>query len=214
VPSRHSELLALPGIGAYTAAAVAVFAFRQRHAVVDTNIRRVEARLFTGRALPSRSLTAAETRLAEELLPRDVPESVAWNQAVMELGALVCTARSPRCSECPVREDCAWVAAGSPPAEDVPRGQAWHGTDRQVRGALMAVLRAAEEPVPRRLLLADASSAEQLATEHGAPPQVVVDGLTALWRLPAPAEQRERALAGLLADGLAAESDGGLSLPV
>lgn len=214
VPSRHSELLALPGIGAYTAAAVAVFAFGQRHAVVDTNIRRVEARLFTGRALPSRSLTAAETRLAEELLPRDVPESVAWNQAVMELGALVCTARSPRCSECPVREDCAWVAAGSPPAEDVPRGQAWHGTDRQVRGALMAVLRAAEEPVPRRLLLADASSAEQLATEHGAPPQVVVDGLTALWRLPAPAEQRERALAGLLADGLAAESDGGLSLPV
>ena len=113
-----------------------------------------------------------------------------------------------------MREDCAWLVAGSPPAEDVPRGQAWHGTDRQVRGALMAVLRAAEEPVPRRLLLADASSAEQLATEHGAPPQVVVDGLTALWRLPAPAEQRERALAGLLADGLAAESDGGLSLPV
>lgn len=213
VPDDHAALLALPGIGAYTAAAVAVFAFGQRNTVVDTNIRRVEARLVSGRALPSRSLTAAETRLAEELLPDDVAESVAWNQAVMELGALVCTARSPRCDECPVQDECAWVAAGRPPAEKTPRGQAWKGTDRQVRGAIMAVLRAAEEPVPRPLLLADVVSAEQLAAQHPSPPDVVVEHLTKLWHLPAPAEQRERALAGLLADGLAAQDDGAVSLP-
>ncbi|MDO4919218.1 A/G-specific adenine glycosylase [Kocuria sp.] len=213
VPEDHAQLLALPGIGTYTAAAVAVFAFGQRHTVVDTNIRRVEARLFSGRALPGRSLTAAETRLADAVLPADVAESVAWNQAVMELGALVCTARAPRCEECPVAHECAWVAAGSPPAEEVPRAQAWHGTDRQVRGAIMAVLRAAEEPVAKPLLLADAASSEQLATEHAAPPEVVVERLTALWRLSAPLEQRERALTGLVLDGLAAEGRDGVSLP-
>lgn len=213
VPGDHARLLALPGIGAYTAAAVAVFAFGQRHTVVDTNIRRVEARVFSGRALPSRSLTAAETRLAQDVLPQDVAESVAWNQAVMELGALICTARSPRCDECPVRRDCAWVAAGSPPAQETPRGQSWHGTDRQVRGAMMAVLRAADEPVPARLLLTDLAGSEQIAGKHAAPPAVVIERLGALWRLPAPAEQRERALNGLLADGLATADDGAVSLP-
>ena len=213
VPGEHAELLALPGIGAYTAAAVAVFAFGQRHTVVDTNIRRVEARLFSGRALPARSLTAAETRLADSVLPEDVAESVAWNQAVMELGALVCTARSPQCGQCPVRDECAWVAAGSPAAEETPRGQAWHGTDRQVRGAIMAVLRSAPGPLPEPLLLTDLSGSEELAAEHPAPPAVVVDQLAALWRLPAPVEQRRRALAGLVADGLAAQQDGAVSLP-
>ncbi|WP_233542887.1 HhH-GPD family protein [Kocuria tytonis] len=213
VPGNHAELLALPGIGAYTAAAVAVFAFGQRHTVVDTNIRRVEARLFSGRALPSRSLTAAETRCAESALPEDVAESVAWNQAVMELGALVCTARAPRCEECPVRDACAWVAAGKPPAENAPRGQSWHGTDRQVRGAIMAVLRAAEEPVARPLLLTDRAGSEQLAAGHAAPPDVVVERLTALWRLSAPVEQRERALTGLVRDGLASLEGEGVSLP-
>ncbi|WP_058955610.1 A/G-specific adenine glycosylase [Kocuria rhizophila] len=213
VPRDHAELLALPGIGAYTAAAVAVFAFGQRHTVVDTNIRRVEARLFSGRALPGRSLTAAETALADSLLPEDVAGSVAWNQAVMELGALVCMARSPRCGECPVRDSCAWLAAGSPPPEETPRGQAWHGTDRQVRGAIMAVLRSAVDPVPEPLLLTDLAGSEALAQGHGAPPAVVVAELTSLWRLPAPPEQRRRALTGLLADGLAAADDAGVSLP-
>ncbi|WP_243635693.1 A/G-specific adenine glycosylase [Kocuria tytonicola] len=213
VPEDHAELLALPGIGAYTAAAVAVFAFGQRHTVVDTNIRRAHARLFTGHALPARSLTAAENRLAEAVMPEDVAGSVAWNQAVMELGALVCTARAPRCGQCPVRDECAWVAAGSPPAAEKPRGQSWQGTDRQVRGAVMAVLRAAQDPVPRPLLLTDLAGSEQLAAGHSAPPDVVVERLGALWRLDAPTEQRERALAGLLADGLAAEEPAGIRLP-
>jgi A/G-specific adenine glycosylase len=166
VPSRLEELRALPGVGAYTAAAVAAFAFGRRHAVVDTNIRRVLARVVEGRALPAPSLTAAETRLAERLLPVDAddtndadhvdetadrvlpPLSPRWNVAVMELGALVCTARSPRCDACPVQERCRWHGLGRPAHDGPPRrGQAWSGTDRQARGRIMAIARAAHGPV-------------------------------------------------------------------
>ena len=141
VPADHDALLDLPGVGSYTAAAISVFAFGLRETVIDTNIRRVHARAVSGKALPSRSLTAAETRLAEALMPADTPTSCVWNAATMELGALVCTAKSPTCELCPVQDVCAWIAAGRPEAEYTPRGQAWHGTDRQVRGAVMAVLR-------------------------------------------------------------------------
>lgn len=176
VPSAHADLLALPGVGSYTAAAVASFAFGQRHAVLDTNVRRVLVRLLVGRAQPPPALTVTETRLAEQLLPADPAVAATWAVAVMELGALVCTARSPRCPACPVRDRCAWRAAGYPP-DDGParRGQSYAGTDRQVRGLLLAVLRDADAPVPQ---------AE----------------LAAVWtRDPA---QRERALDGLVADGL------------
>lgn len=203
VPADRETLLGLPGIGAYTAAAISVFAFGHRETVVDTNIRRVQARLISGRALPGRGMTAAEMRLAEALLPRDREDSVRWNIAVMELGALVCTARAPRCEECPVLADCAWVAAGRPEPEVAPKGQAWHGTDRQARGALMAVLRAASAPVPRALLL-DPRLPEQA---HGSAAEAddVVRAVRALRRLEAPPEQLRRCLEGLLTDGLAAE---------
>ena len=213
VPSEHDELLALPGIGGYTAAAVAVFAFGRRHAVVDVNVRRVEARLFGGKALPARSLTAAENRLAAELLPRDTAESVAWNTSVMELGALVCTARAPQCGQCPVAPRCAWRAAGYPEPDRVPRAQAWHGTDRQVRGALMAVLRSSPGPVAVPLLLADRASSEQLAVSLPRPDDTVISHLDVLWALPAPREQRQRALAGLVEDGLAHRAGDEVSLP-
>lgn len=208
VPADHAALLALPGVGTYTAAAVAVFAFGDRRTVVDTNIRRVHARAVSGRGLPSRSLTAAEARLADELMPADDDLAVAWNQAVMELGALVCTARTPRCAACPLLGACAWVAAGRPAPEETPRGQAWHGTDRQVRGALLAVLRAGTEPVPARHLLEPVDPADLV--------HLPAEGLRALERLnglDAPPEQRRRALEGLLADGLAAEDARGVSLP-
>ncbi|MCP3426142.1 A/G-specific adenine glycosylase [Rothia sp. AR01] len=159
VPREHAQLLDLPGVGSYTAAAISVFAFGRRQTVIDTNIRRVHARAVSGKALPGRSLTAAETRLADALMPEDDAAAVAWNVSVMELGALVCTARSPLCDACPVLEDCAWVAAGRPEADYVPTGQAWKGTDRQARGAIMAVLRAAEAPVPRESLVAPAAAA-------------------------------------------------------
>ena len=152
VPADPAALRALPGIGEYTAAAVASFAFGIPETVVDTNVRRVIARAVAGEALPGRSLTRAEMRRAQALMPEDPARANAWNAAVMELGALVCTARSPACDRCPLAETCAWVAAGSPPPVEVPRGQAWAGTDRQVRGAVMAAVRehgrVAEAEVP------------------------------------------------------------------
>lgn len=174
VPSAYNALLALPGIGDYTAAAVASFAFGARHAVLDTNVRRVLARAVSGTQYPPVSPTAAERRMAETLLP-DADQAPAWSVAVMELGALVCTARAPRCDTCPVATACAWRLAGRPPDDGPPRrGQAWHGTDRQARGRLMQVLRETRGPVPKAQL-------------------------DAVWPVPV---QRERALDGLVSDGL------------
>lgn len=205
VPESYSELLGLPGVGSYTAAAVAAFAFGHRETLVDTNIRRVHARLVSGVALPAPSLTAAEMRLAAELLPDDVGASVRWNAAVMELGALVCTARAPKCTECPVRGSCAWLAAGEPPPY-TPKGQAWHGTDRQVRGAVMAVLRLAEAPVPAEIF-------QQSPADLGFARAGIGIPLAALHRLNTAPEQLERALSGLLDDGLAELDSGGFRLP-
>lgn len=153
VPADLDELRALPGVGSYTAAAVGAFAFGIRCAVVDTNVRRVHARAVTGSAQAAPALTAAETRLAEQLLPVDDADAATWNVAVMELGALICTASSPDCGRCPVADRCAWVDAGRP-AYDGPakRSQRWNGTDRQVRGLLLQALRDAEGPVQQRRL--------------------------------------------------------------
>jgi A/G-specific adenine glycosylase len=175
VPDDHAALLALPGVGTYTAAAIASFAFGQRHAVVDTNVRRVFARALTGTAQPSISPTAADQRLAVSALPDDESTAARWAIATMELGALVCTARSPRCGDCPISTRCAWILAGSPPYSGPPRkGQTYEGTDRQARGRLLAVLRAAPGPVAK----AD---------------------LDTCWPDPV---QRDRALDGLVSDGL------------
>lgn len=150
IPANVQQLQALPGIGDYTAAAVGAFAFGIRTTVVDVNVRRVQARLMTGAQHPAPSLTAAETRLAQSLVPTDRERAARWNVAVMELGALVCKAAAPDCAACPVAAQCAWVRAGRP-QHDGPRRkpQKWHGTDRQVRGKLLAVLRGAEGAVPR-----------------------------------------------------------------
>lgn len=205
VPSTYEELLALPGVGSYTAAAISVFAFGRRATVIDTNIRRVHARLISGKALPSKALTAAETRLAEALMPEELAESNLWNVSVMELGALICTAKSPSCDQCPVLDRCAWVAAGRPEADYQPKGQAWAGTDRQLRGAMLAVLRAASGGVDRTLL-----------TTGGKPdvayPAELAPAVRALAALNSPSEQIDRCYAGLLADGLAQEKAGLVSL--
>ncbi|EMY32644.1 A/G-specific DNA glycosylase, partial [Arthrobacter crystallopoietes BAB-32] len=203
VPAGREQLLALPGVGTYTAAAIASFAFGLPETVVDTNIRRVHARAVTGNALPSRSLTAAELRLADELMPAE--DTKTWNAGVMELGALVCTARSPRCSECPLLDQCAWIAAGRPEPHYVPKGQAWAGTDRQVRGAIMAVLRHARTPVPRELLLGTVD-----LVDGGAGHAVELGKLLALG---AGEEQLVRSLDGLLEDGLAEAVPAGIRLP-
>ncbi|CAM3409299.1 A/G-specific adenine glycosylase [Occultella aeris] len=187
VPTATADLLALPGVGSYTAAAVTAFAYRRRAVVLDTNVRRVLTRLVGGQALPPPSVLAVESERALDLLPDGDEDSARWNAALMELGALVCTARAPTCSACPVRTGCAWRRAGAPADSHAAkrRTQAWHGTDRQARGRFLAALRAAPGPL---------TTAE----------------LAAVWE---PGPQFERALAGLLADGLvAAETapDGGV----
>ncbi|WP_338748564.1 A/G-specific adenine glycosylase [Janibacter alittae] len=188
VPREHADLLALPGVGAYTAAAVASFAFGDPRTVVDTNVRRVLARTVTGQQHAAASLTVAETRLAERSMPRTTDEANTWNAAVMELGALVCTARSPACGQCPVAYLCAWQLAGRPEHEGPPRrGQAWQGTDRQVRGRIVQLLRESTDPVTRT-------------------------AMAAVW--PDDESKVERCLAGLLEDGLAEQdADGRYSLP-
>ena len=175
VPSSYDDLLALPGVGDYTAAAVATFGFGRRHVVLDTNVRRVFARTLGGAEFAGASVTRAERALAAEFLPDDEPTAATWSVAVMELGALVCTAATPGCDRCPVATSCAWHLAGHPAYDGPPRrGQAWDGTDRQCRGRLLAVVRDSTEPVHRsRLDLA--------------------------WQVE---PQRERCLAGLIADGL------------
>ncbi|MFD5895669.1 A/G-specific adenine glycosylase [Streptomyces sp. NPDC060366] len=175
VPREHGQLLALPGIGEYTAAAVASFAYGQRHAVLDTNVRRVFARAAAGIQYPPNATTAAERRLARALLPVDEETAARWAAASMELGALVCTSKNEDCARCPIASQCAWRQAGKP-AHQGParRGQTYAGTDRQVRGKLLAVLREAVGPVPL----------------------AVLDGV---WEEPV---QRARALDGLVADGL------------
>jgi A/G-specific adenine glycosylase len=148
VPDTEETLRALPGIGPYTAAAVACFAFRRPTVVVDTNIRRVLVRTLLGEAQAAPAMTRIERELAVHAMPTDPDDAVTWNVAAMEIGALVCTARSPRCGICPVADVCSWNRTGRPAyAGAIRRGQAWHGTDRQARGALLALLRAAAGPV-------------------------------------------------------------------
>lgn len=207
VPSSVTDLLALPGIGGYTARAVAAFAFGQAVPVVDTNVRRVHRRLVCGDYLqgPARAGDLADiadllpwvdedpdlTRRSYHNPTHDQSrraEAVGMCSSLMELGALVCTARSPRCDACPVATRCRWLALGRPEPSDAARAEAkrrvqkFEGTDRQVRGRIMAVLR-----------------------EQGSAvgfPDAGPDGA-----------QRDRALASLLADGLVEEHGGAYRLP-
>jgi A/G-specific adenine glycosylase len=175
VPASAQALRELPGVGSYTAAAVASFAFGQRHAVLDTNVRRVLARLVRGVELPPRSTSAAEVALAEALLPALPGRAALWSVAVMELGALVCTAANPDCAGCPVARQCAWRRAGSPAAAARPAAQArYEGSDRECRGRLLSVLRDADVPVPATRL--DAAWPDQ-AQRTRALDTLVADGL-------------------------------------
>jgi A/G-specific adenine glycosylase len=184
VPDRYDDLRALPGVGDYTAAAIASFAFGRSHAVLDTNVRRVLGRAVSATEFPPPSITRAERELAARLVPEEHPEL--WAVAVMELGALVCTANNPRCDTCPVVDRCAWQQAGRPPYDGPPRrGQTYDGTDRQCRGRLLAVLRDA----------------------HGV---VAQERLDVVWP---DDRQRVRALAGLVEDGLVVARHGGYTLP-
>lgn len=176
IPDSEEDLLALPGVGDYTAAAIRAFAFGQRSIVLDTNIRRVIARTLDAQASAPAHIRRGERQRADDLWPRTNAESARWSAAVMEFGALVCTARTPHCSACPVIDTCAWTAAGQPAGESARRQPRYEGSDREVRGRLMQIVRDADGAVTQARLA-----------------KAWPDN-----------EQRERALAGLLADGLLA----------
>ena len=186
VPSDVSALLALPGIGDYTARAISVFAYGQRHPVVDINIRRVIARAVLGLSDPG---PAAKRDLVdmEALLPASDADAKAFNAGIMELGALVCVARTPRCEACPIAELCRWRLDGYPEtdAAKAPKQKKYEGSDRQVRGLVLAELRASDIPVTR-------------------------DELALVWPEVA---QLDRSIAGLILDGLVVDTGSAFELP-
>ena len=187
LPRSYEDLVALPGVGDYTASAVLAFAHKDRIPVLDTNVRRVIGRVQDGLALPaSAAPTRGERADLAALLP-DEPSAAAYaSEALMELGALICTARAPSCDDCPVSHECAWLAAGRPDNQSPKGVQArFEGSDRQVRGRIMAVLRQAPGPVPQSAI-----------------DQVWSDDL-----------QRARAQDSLRADGLIIVQDSMLTLP-
>ncbi|MFT4029772.1 MAG: A/G-specific adenine glycosylase [Protaetiibacter sp.] len=187
VPASVEELLALPGVGSYTARAVAAFAYGVRTPVVDTNVRRVLARAVRGHAEAGPPRTAADLAEMAELLPDDESRAVLVNAGAMELGQTVCTARSPRCEACPLAEACAWRAAGYPEYEGplAARQKRYEGSDRQVRGLVLRELRGSDTPVP-------------------------VAAVEGLW---ADEAQLARAVDGLLRDGLVVRDGDELRLP-
>ena len=188
VPYGLDDLLALPGVGDYTARAVAAFAYGRRHPVVDTNVRRVLARAVDGNGEAGPASTRRDLDAMEAQLPIDPADARVFNAALMELGAVVCTARAPRCDACPIADRCAWRAAGYPSYEGARRTvqKRYEGSDRQARGAVLAALRARQGPLEPQELN-----------------QLWPDGV-----------QRGRALDGLLLDGLIVGSpESGYALP-
>lgn len=188
LPDDLGALLALPGVGPYTARAVLAFAYERELGVVDTNVGRVLAR-WEGRGLRS----AEAQSLADGLVPAAAGRSWAWNQTVMELGGTVCRRRRPRCDVCPVRTWCAWAATGLAPPDPadgsagVGTGQPrFEGSDRQGRGRLVEAL--CRRPVP-------------------------VEEAAAVMGWPDDPARADRVVVGMLADGLAVRDGGQLRLP-
>ena len=177
IPDTQSELRELPGIGDYTSAAIIAFAFEGRSLVLDINIRRVFARVIDGVEVPTAAPTKSERQEREELIPSKNPH--VWAAATMELGALICTAKNPKCGQCPLADQCTWRSLDYPLSNQPKRTQSWHGTDRQCRGVIVQALR--ENP--------------SLAKKE----------IMQLWDVPS---QVEKALLTLLEDGLLVEQKG------
>lgn len=171
IPEDENELRKLPGIGEYTAAAMAAFAFNKRSLVLDINIRRLFARLYDGVEVPTQTSTKNEKSRYEEFIPKKDPHI--WAAATMELGAIICTAQSPKCGICPVAQNCKWRSLDYPKSNVVKRTQTWHGTDRQCRGTVVQALRENEV--------------------------LTKNQITQLWDVPS---QLEKAILSLLDDGL------------
>lgn len=181
LPANYQALIALPGIGDYTASAVLAFAFKRRSVVLDTNIRRVIARVWHGQERAPQGISVAEREFTAGLVPAQHARAAEWSEAIMELGATVCTMRSPSCQTCVLSDICQWRAKGFPRSRGTRKSQRFEGTDRQVRGIIMRQLREASRPVPP----------DKLAHLWGDRPQL------------------DRALASLLYDGLVEQTASG-----
>ena len=177
IPDTESELRELPGVGDYTSAAIIAFAFEGRSLVLDINIRRVFSRVIDGIELPPSSPTKSERNEREKLIPAKNPH--VWAAATMELGALICTAKKPKCGQCPLADQCIWRSLDYPISDQPKRTQSWHGTDRQCRGVIVQALR--ENPALKK------------------------KEILQLWDVPS---QVEKALLSLLEDGLVVEQKG------
>jgi A/G-specific adenine glycosylase len=177
IPETQSELRELPGIGDYTSAAIIAFAFEGRSLVLDINIRRVFARVVDGVEVPTTAPTKSERVEREKLIPLKNPHL--WAAATMELGALICTAKNPKCGQCPLADQCVWRSLDYPLSNQPKRTQSWHGTDRQCRGVIVQALR--ENPALKKREILE------------------------LWDVPS---QVEKALLTLLEDGLVVEQKG------
>ena len=177
IPTTQSELRELPGVGDYTSAAIIAFAFEGRSLVLDINIRRVFARVIDGIEVPTAAPTKSERQEREKLIPSKNPH--VWAAATMELGALICTAKNPKCGQCPLADQCIWRSLDYPLSDQPKRTQSWHGTDRQCRGVIVQALR--ENPA------------------------LTKKEIMQLWDVPS---QVEKALLTLLEDGLLVEQKG------
>jgi A/G-specific adenine glycosylase len=171
VPSSEVELRKLPGVGEYTSAALIAFAFGHRSLVLDINIRRLFSRVIDGFETPTAAPTKSERIEREKLIPEK--SAATWAAATMELGALICTAKKPKCGVCPLADQCKWRNLDFPLSDQPKRTQTWHGTDRQCRGVIVQALR-----------------------ENSA---LSKKEITLLWDVPS---QVEKALLTLLEDGL------------
>lgn len=191
VPPTVEQLLELTGVGPYTARAIATFAHGERHPVVDTNTRRVLARVVHGQAAAGMPRPSDLADMAA-LLPTDPVEAVVFNAAAMELGAILCTARTPLCISCPIASWCEWRGAGYPAnaPERRPKQARFEGSDRQARGRIMALLRKTTTSVSREVAIGAAVDLE-----------------------PHDTEQAKRAYDSLITDGLAVEAEGFVRLP-
>jgi A/G-specific adenine glycosylase len=138
LPDTVAELDALPGVGPYTASAVACFAFDRATPFADTNIRRVLGRVFLGRAASEREALAIDA----SVMPRR--RGAAWHHALMDIGATLCVARRPRCDTCPLLAHCAYTGSDDPPRR---KQSSFAKSDRRVRGAIVRTLRATDDVV-------------------------------------------------------------------
>jgi A/G-specific adenine glycosylase len=173
LPATLAELVALPGVGPYTARAVLAFAFEVDVGVVEVNSARVLARAVAGRPLAPAEAQA----LADALVPAG--QGWAWNQALLDLGATVCVKTAPRCGACPLKPCCAWGGAGPDPAVgsagEGGRQSTFAGSDRQGRGRLVDALRLG--PVPRPALAAAAGWPDEPERAARVAATLVEDGL-------------------------------------